>query len=151
MACGWVNFWLVGIERGSKLLVLCCYKSFTKHASRWTTCKIQESKVIRCWHVAFSTRTSLGCDPGQLGRCSDSLRVGRSGHRIPLGGQGFLHLSRQALWAHPASYTIGTGSFPWVKRPGRGVDHPHPSRAQVKERVGVYLYSPSGPLWPVLG
>jgi len=26
--------------------------------------------------------------------------------------------------AHPASYTIGTGSFPGVKRPGRGVDHP---------------------------
>jgi hypothetical protein len=26
--------------------------------------------------------------------------------------------------AHPASYTMGTCSFPRVKRPGRGVDHP---------------------------
>ena len=26
--------------------------------------------------------------------------------------------------AHPASYTMGTGSFPGVKRPGRGVNHP---------------------------
>jgi hypothetical protein len=26
--------------------------------------------------------------------------------------------------AHPASYKMGTGSFPGVKRPGRGVDHP---------------------------
>jgi len=26
--------------------------------------------------------------------------------------------------AHPAPYTMGTGSFPVVKRPGRGVDHP---------------------------
>ena len=26
--------------------------------------------------------------------------------------------------AHPASYTMGTGSFPGVKRSGRGVDHP---------------------------
>jgi hypothetical protein len=26
--------------------------------------------------------------------------------------------------AHPASYTMGTGSFPRVKRPGRGGDHP---------------------------
>jgi hypothetical protein len=26
--------------------------------------------------------------------------------------------------AHPASYTMGTGSFPGVKRPERGVDHP---------------------------
>ena len=28
--------------------------------------------------------------------------------------------------AHPSSYTMGTGSFPGVKRPGRGVDHPPP-------------------------
>jgi hypothetical protein len=26
--------------------------------------------------------------------------------------------------AHPASYTMGIGSFPQVKRPGRGVEHP---------------------------
>jgi hypothetical protein len=26
--------------------------------------------------------------------------------------------------AHPASYRMGTGSFPEVKRPGRGLDHP---------------------------
>jgi hypothetical protein len=25
---------------------------------------------------------------------------------------------------HPASYAMGAGSFPGVKRPGRGVDHP---------------------------
>ena len=40
--------------------------------------------------------------------------------------------------AHPASYTIGTGSFPRVKRPGRGVDHPPSFSAEVKERVGLY-------------
>jgi hypothetical protein len=33
--------------------------------------------------------------------------------------------------AHPASYTINTGSFPRVKRPGRGVDHPPPPSAAV--------------------
>ena len=26
--------------------------------------------------------------------------------------------------AHPASYTMGTGSFPGVKQPERGVDYP---------------------------
>jgi hypothetical protein len=36
---------------------------------------------------------------------------------------------------NPASYTMGTGSFPGVKRPGRGVDYPPPSSAEVKERV----------------
>jgi hypothetical protein len=40
--------------------------------------------------------------------------------------------------------------FPGVKRPGRGVDHPPSSSAGVKERVELYLYSPSGPSWPVL-
>ena len=37
--------------------------------------------------------------------------------------------------AHRASYTMGTGSFPRVKRPGRGVDHPPAPSAEVKERV----------------
>jgi len=46
---------------------------------------------------------------------------------------------------HPASYTMGAGSFPGVKRPGRGVDHPPPCSAEVKEIVDLYLYFPSGP------
>jgi len=53
--------------------------------------------------------------------------------------------------AQPASCTTGTGSFTRVKRPGRGVDHPPTSSAEVKERVELYLYSPYGPSWPVLG
>jgi hypothetical protein len=52
-------------------------------------------------------------------------------------------------WAHPVSYTTGTGSFPKVKRPGCGVYHPPPSSAEVKERVELYHYSPSGPSGPV--
>jgi hypothetical protein len=47
--------------------------------------------------------------------------------------------------AHPASYTMGTGTLPGVKRPGRGVDHSPRSSAEVKEKVELYLYSPSGP------
>ena len=50
--------------------------------------------------------------------------------------------------AHPASYTV---VLPGVKRPGRGVNHSPPSSADVKERVELYLHSPSGPSWPVLG
>jgi len=46
---------------------------------------------------------------------------------------------------------MGARSFPGVKRPGRGVDHAPPSNAEVKERVELYLYFPSGPSWPVLG
>ena len=52
---------------------------------------------------------------------------------------------------NPAFYTMGTGSFPGVKQLGCGIDHPPPSSVDAKERVELYLYSPSGPLWPVLG
>jgi hypothetical protein len=65
-------------------------------------------------------------------------------------GRDFQQLSRPAPGAHPASCTMGTGSFPGVKRPGRSVDHPPPSSAEVKERVELYFYSPTGPSWPVL-
>ena len=50
--------------------------------------------------------------------------------------------------AYLASYTVGTGSFPGVKRPGVAFTK---HSAEVKERVELYLYSPSGPSWPVLG
>ena len=46
---------------------------------------------------------------------------------------------------------MGTWSFPGVKRPGRGADHPPPSKCRGHERVELYLYSPSGPSWPVVG
>jgi len=53
--------------------------------------------------------------------------------------------------AHPGSYTMGTGSFLGVKWLGCGIEQPPPSSAEVKERVQLYLYSPSGPSWSVLG
>ena len=46
---------------------------------------------------------------------------------------------------------MGTGSFPGVKRPGCDVYHPLPHSAEVKERVELYLHSPSGPSWTFLG
>jgi hypothetical protein len=42
--------------------------------------------------------------------------------------------------AQSAFYTMGTGLFSGVKRPGRGVKHPPASSARVKERVEVYFY-----------
>jgi hypothetical protein len=54
---------------------------------------------------------------------------------------------------HPAFYTRSIGFLVWggVKRPGHGVNHLPPSSAEIKERVELYLYFPSGPSWPVLG
>jgi hypothetical protein len=44
--------------------------------------------------------------------------------------------------AHPASCTMGTASFPGIKRQGRGADQPPPSSAKVKKE---YTPPPSGP------
>ena len=83
-------------------------------------------------------------------RYRDSLRAERSGDRIPVGGE-ILRTRPYRPGAHPASYIMGTGSLPGVKRPGLGVDHPPPPSAEVKERVELYLYSTSGPSWSVIG
>ena len=66
-------------------------------------------------------------------------------------GRDFLTLPDRP-WGPPSLlYNEYRVSFPGVKRPGRGVDHPPPSSAEVKEKVELYLYFPSGPSWPVLG
>ena len=60
-------------------------------------------------------------------------------------GARFSALIQTGPEAHPASYTMGTGSFPVLKRPGRCFDHPPPSSAEVKEIVQIYVYSSSVP------
>ena len=102
------------------------------------------------YFVFYETYWKFVCGPGQLSRYSDWLREGRSGDRIPVGAR-FSVPVQTGPGTHPASCTMGTGSFQGVKRQGTGVDHPPLSSAEVKKTVGLYLYSPSGPLWPVLG
>ena len=45
--------------------------------------------------------------------------------------------------AHPASYTIGAGSLPGVKRPGRGVGHPLYIAPRLKKE---YSYTSTPPM-----
>ena len=56
-------------------------------------------------------------------------------------------------FSHPSRPALGPTQPPvqWVKRPGRFADHPRPSKRRGHERVGLYLYSPSVPSWPVIG
>jgi len=82
--------------------------------------------------------------PTFLSQYTDSLRAGWCDDRIPVGWRDFLHPSRLSLESTQAPVQ-------WVKRPGSGADHRPPSRADIKERVQLYLYSPSGLSWFVLG
>ena len=78
--------------------------------------------------------------------------------RYGLDGQGiesrwrrnFPHPSRPELGPTQPPIQWVPGHSKGVKRPGRGVDHPPPSNAEVKERVELYLYSFSGSSWPVV-
>jgi hypothetical protein len=89
--------------------------------------------------------------PGQLSRYTDSLRPRRSGDRIPVGGEIF-STRPDRPWRPPSVlYNAYWVSFPGVQRPRHGADHPTPFSAEGKERVEVYISSPSEPSWPVQG
>ena len=66
-----------------------------------------------------------------------------------LWGWDFPHPPRMALvpTQPPVKWVLGfqEGASCW------GMDHPLPCSAEVKERVELYLYSPSETFWPVLG
>ena len=56
------------------------------------------------------------------------------------------HVRPDGPWGPPSLlYNVHRVSFPGVKRPGRVVNHPPPSSAEVKGRVELYLYYSSRP------
>ena len=71
---------------------------------------------------------------------SGLLLDGRSGDLILLWAR-FSAPVKTGLGAHPVSCIMGTWSFPGVKLPGRGVNHPPPFSVEFKERVELYLYT----------
>jgi hypothetical protein len=109
---------------------------------RKAMCYLISSYVVRqCFRLS---------GPGYRSLYSSCLWAGRFGVRIPLGTR-FSTSVQTGLRAHTASYTNGAMSFPEAKRPGRDVNHPPLSNTEVKERVKLYIYSPFGPSWSVLG
>jgi len=73
----------------------------------------------------------------------DSLRAGQSGDRIPM-EERYPAPAQTGPGVHLTSYTMSGVSFPGIKRPGRLVDYPSLSVAEVKEKVELYIYSLSG-------
>ena len=66
------------------------------------------------------------------------------------GGRDFPYPSIPALQPTQPPIQWVTDLFRGGKAAGRGVNHPPTSNAEVKERVELYIYSVSGPSWPVL-
>ena len=107
--------------------------------------------IVHCLSCVSFNVSKLGVGRDSVSQYSDSLRAGRSGDRIPVGARFSAPVQTGPGGPPSLVYNGYRVSFPGVKRPGRGVDHPRASSAEVKERVKLYLYSSSRPSWPVLG
>jgi hypothetical protein len=120
-------------------LIICCATCFSfylkpKHVAQHT---LRHLKIVVLNYHSSSCLVNYVCWYRHL------LLAGRSGDRISVEAR-FSSSFWQGLGAHPASYTMGAGSFPGVKGPGRGANHPPLSSAEVKERVDLYVYPPQG-------
>ena len=81
----------------------------------------QKHDHVSCQH----TFTSHCCATGRDNSAGIATRYGWDGPGIgSQWGTRFSAPVQTGPGAHPASYTMDTGSFPGVKRPGRDVDHP---------------------------
>jgi hypothetical protein len=75
---------------------------------------------------------------------------GLDGQGIESGGGEIFHTCPDRSWGPPSLLYSGYRVFPGLKAAGAWRGSPSPSSAEVKERVELYLYSPSGPSWLVL-
>jgi hypothetical protein len=120
-----------------------CFKIMANLAEKLSGTDTQPAAIyVHCKHY---TNCRL-LDTALVGPVAQSvcnwLRAGRSEDRIPVGAR-FSAPVQTGPGAHPASCTMGTGSFPGVES-GRGVTlTPHPIIVpRSKNTVVLYLYSP---------
>ena len=110
----------------------------SKIQRKWTVKKTgfekAESRMKKFWTISIAlhnVRSIKGKCMGVYTCKTQDSSVGKA-TRYGLDGQGiesrwgarFSAPIRTGPGAHPASYTMGTGFFLGVKRPGRGADHP---------------------------
>jgi hypothetical protein len=93
------------------------------------------------FHIHTGIEDVMG--PGKLSQYSN-LATGWTVRGSNPDGDKIFRTLQTGPVAHPASYTVGTGTFLAVKWTGRGLHHPPTSSVEVKETVEQHLYSPSG-------
>jgi hypothetical protein len=111
---------------------------YTRHnIQKWLTTNILFQQILDIWispshsnlRISFSvTISSNNLKINQSYKGRDGVvgtvtrqRAWRFGIRTPGGSKSF-RTFQTGPGSHPVSYTMGTGSFPGVKRPGPGVD-----------------------------
>jgi len=93
-----------------------------------------------------ASRKKLRDSVGRDGSVGIATRYGMDGPGIESRwDRDFPHPSRQELGAHPASYTVGTGSLPGVMRPECGVDHKSHLAPRLKKEYSYTSTPPPGP------
>jgi hypothetical protein len=85
--------------------------------------------------------TGYGLDVPGI-ECCVTLMECRTIKKVQVGARFFAPV-QTGPGAHPASCTMGTGSFPGVKRPGRGADHPPLLAVRSRKSRAIPLL----PLW----
>jgi hypothetical protein len=114
--------------------------------NQWpVTCVVtSRSNAVICFlRMRFTSMLWIIVGRGSPGGIA--TRYGRFRDRIPgWGGEIFRNRSDRLWCPHSLVHIRYRSSFPGVKRPGRGFDHPVLSSADVKERVELYIYPP---LW----
>ena len=102
--------------------ITCCAYSWTKYGFEFSHC------LENCTWL-----NTVG-GPGQLSRYSDSLRTGRSGDRMPVGGEIFRTCPHRP-WDQPDLLYNGYRVFPGCKAAGTWRRSSTASSAVVKEKV----------------
>ena len=81
-----------------------------------------------------------------------ATRYGLDGPGSNPGGCEIFRTRPDRPWGLPSLLYNGYRVFPGGKAAGAQLlTTPSPSKCRGQERVGLYLYSPSGPSWPVMG
>jgi len=81
-------------------------------------------QTIQSIHLSIISLLHSPVGPVYRSRYSDSLRAGRSGDRIPVWGEIFRNHPDRPWGPTSPLYNGNRVSFPGVKRPGHGVEHP---------------------------
>jgi hypothetical protein len=143
-----IPLFLIFQSKSNNYLPTCYLSSSTVHLQTYSICMgfVMERvtlKRIFSEYVYFKRS-------GLRSQNSDSMLIGLFKVRIPVEGD-IPHSSRSSLGSTQSS----TQQVPCHARrwSGQGVvltNSPPPSSAEVKERLELYLYSPSVPSWPLL-